>query len=145
MNLFRFFSITALVVALGATAPAQEAQGVQADRLLALMEAKLRKAKAVFSAFTVNADNSIVAKPIWQVPHRCDGMCVDTEGRLYLTENKGITILNADGSKVGVIPLDEHPANICFGGPKMQTLYITARKSLYRLKTTATGSFPKAK
>ena len=70
---------------------------------------------------------------------RCDGMCIDTEGRIYTTAGGGIHIFNSAGKKLGLIPTPEHPANVCFGGKDYDTLFITARKSLYSIKTKVKG------
>ena len=45
--------------------------------------------------------------------------------------------------KIGLIKVDEHPANVCFGGDDYKTLYITARKSLYSVKVNKAGAKPK--
>ncbi|MEZ0267594.1 MAG: SMP-30/gluconolactonase/LRE family protein, partial [Phycisphaerae bacterium] len=45
------------------------------------------------------------------------------------------------GDKLGVIDVPEGwTANICFGGKSMDTLFITASKSVYTLKMTVKGA-----
>jgi gluconolactonase len=68
-----------------------------------------------------------------------DGMALDVDGRVYTTYN-GITVLSADGSLIGRIPVPEHPANCKFGGPDGKTLYITARTSLYSVQMQVAGA-----
>lgn len=68
-----------------------------------------------------------------------DGMCVDAVGRLYVTGPGGIWVFTPAGRKLGIIPTPEHPANCCFGGADLQTLYITARKSLYKVRLKTKG------
>jgi sugar lactone lactonase YvrE len=70
-------------------------------------------------------------------------MCIDTKGNLYTTARGGIHVFDPDGKKMGVIATPEHPANVCFGGENYDTLFITARKSLYSVKTLARGAKPK--
>jgi len=68
-----------------------------------------------------------------------DGLTIDTKGRLYITSRLGVQVFKPDGSFVGVIKFPEQPANVAFGGPDRKTLYVTARKGLYRAATNATG------
>lgn len=92
----------------------------------------------IIRAFDVKG-TTIADKPAFEIPIRCDGMCVDTEGNIYTTSRGGIHIFDKTGKKLGVIPTPEHPANVCFGGKDFDTLFITARKSLYSVKTLKTG------
>lgn len=89
--------------------------------------------------------NTIGGKPTFEIPIRCDGMCIDTKGNIYTTSKGGVHVFDKDGKKLGVITTPEHPANVCFGGKDFDTLFITARKSLYSVKTLATGVLPPKK
>ncbi len=75
--------------------------------------------------------------------HGIDGMTVTTDGRIVAAgvfEGKGaILILSPDGKILAAIPVPEGPTNVEFGGDDRKTLYITAGKSLYRIRTTMTG------
>jgi gluconolactonase len=68
-----------------------------------------------------------------------DGLCVDTNGNLYITSWLGVQIFDPSGKHLGTIPIPEYCANCDFGGPDMKTLYVTASKSLYAIKMDATG------
>jgi len=68
-----------------------------------------------------------------------DGMAHDAEGRIYATY-KSIVVLNADGSLIGRVAVPEKPANCTFGGKEGNTLFITARTSLYAVKTNVSGA-----
>ena len=70
-----------------------------------------------------------------------DGMRCDRHGNLFSTAGEGVQVFNPAGEKLGMIPVPETPANLCFGGPAWDDLYITAQKSLYRIKlaTAAAG------
>ena len=94
---------------------------------------------AVIRAFDV-LGNTIGDKPVFEIPIRCDGMCIDTKGNIFTTSKGGIHIFDKDGNKLGVIPVAETPANVCFGGKDFDTLFITARRSLYSVKTLAKGA-----
>jgi gluconolactonase len=70
-----------------------------------------------------------------------DGMTIDLMGNMYLT-GKGVTIFDRNGKLIGNIPIPESwTANVCFGGEDMQYLYITASKSLYRIRTLIKGAY----
>jgi gluconolactonase len=68
-----------------------------------------------------------------------DGMKVDVEGRVYCTGPGGTWVFAPSGEKLGVIKTPEVPANLCFGGPDMKTLFFTARTSIYSLRVNVPG------
>jgi gluconolactonase len=68
-----------------------------------------------------------------------DGMKVDVEGRLFCTGPGGTWVFAPDGTGLGVIRTPEVPANICFGGPDLRTLFLTARTSVYTLRVNVPG------
>lgn len=65
-----------------------------------------------------------------------DGMTIAVEGNIYLTGN-GVTVFDKNGKKIGNIPVPEDwTANVCFGDIDLKSLFITASKSIYRVKGT---------
>ena len=74
-----------------------------------------------------------------------DGMRVDRDGNLYVTGPGGIWVWDPRGQHLGTIFVPEQPANLAWGDPNLDTLYITATTSVYKLKTTAHGFVPNAK
>jgi len=68
-----------------------------------------------------------------------DGMKVDVEGRVYCTGPGGTWVFAPDGTRLGVIRTPEVPANLAFGGPDLQTLFFTARTSVYTLRAKVPG------
>lgn len=68
-----------------------------------------------------------------------DGMKVDVEGNIYCTGPGGLWVYRPNGELVGVIYPPQRPANVAFGGPDRRTLFITARTSLYALRTKIPG------
>ena len=68
-----------------------------------------------------------------------DGMAIDRDGRLYITTVTGVQVFDGKGEYLGTIKAGRQPANVAFGGPDKQTLYLTAREGLYRVKTLAKG------
>jgi gluconolactonase len=71
-----------------------------------------------------------------------DGIKVDTEGNLYVTGPKGIWVWDSSGQDLGTIEIPEQPANLAWGDADYGTLYITATKSVYKLRTKAHGFVP---
>jgi gluconolactonase len=68
-----------------------------------------------------------------------DGMKVDVEGRVYCTGPGGTWVFAPDGTKLGIIRTPEVPANLCFGGPDLKTLFFTAKTSVYTLRAKVPG------
>jgi gluconolactonase len=68
-----------------------------------------------------------------------DGMKVDVEGRVYCTGPGGTWVFAPDGTRLGIIRTPEVPANLAFGGPDLQTLFFTARTSIYTLRAKVPG------
>ena len=90
-------------------------------------------------AFDVIAGKTL-SEPVFELDIRSDGMCMDVRGNLYTTANGGIHIFSPKGEKLGLIPVDEQPANVCFGGKEFNELFITARKSLYHVPMLVAGN-----
>ncbi len=68
-----------------------------------------------------------------------DGMRCDIDGNLWCGWGMGsealdgILVFAPDGTKIGRIALPERCANLCFGGPKRNRLFMAASQSLYAL------------
>lgn len=87
---------------------------------------------ATVTAYRLEGGELASTEPVWQIETLCDGMCVDSAGRIFATGRDGITVWDPDGGYLGLIPVPERPSNVCLGGRQGQTLFITARTSLYR-------------
>jgi len=85
------------------------------------------------------ANSRIFADMDHPQPGSPDGMKIDTEGHLFVTGATGVWVFEPDGTCLGVITTPERPANCAWGDADRQTLYITARTSLYRVRTTVPG------
>jgi gluconolactonase len=72
-----------------------------------------------------------------------DGMCVDVRGNVYATaghaDKAGVYVFSPRGKHLAFIPTPEDPTNCVFGGKDRKTLYVTAGKSLYRIRLNAEG------
>ena len=88
-------------------------------------------------AYTINSDGTLSDKRLFAA-EGSDGMTIDSEGNIYLT-GKVVSVYDSKGNKVETIEVLEQPSNLCFGGPDKQTLFITARTSLYSLRMRVTG------
>ncbi|MFN0048611.1 MAG: SMP-30/gluconolactonase/LRE family protein [Cytophagales bacterium] len=68
-----------------------------------------------------------------------DGIKVDVEGNIYCTGNGGVVIFDKMGNYLGTINIPENPSNLCFGDADLKTLYVTAQKSVYKIKLKKKG------
>jgi gluconolactonase len=74
------------------------------------------------------------------VSQRSDGITLDEKGNLYLTGKYGVAIYSPSGEPIGNIKIPEpHTANLCFGGKNRDILFITASKSIYKIKMNVKG------
>ncbi len=84
--------------------------------------------------YTISEKGELKNKTLF-VSQGSDGMTLDSEGNLYLTGN-GVDIYDRKGNFLQHLDIPEDwTANICFGGENFDQLFITASKSLYRVKT----------
>ena len=94
-------------------------------------------------AFDVQADGTITKDRVFAVEkgeHGApDGMKVDQQGNVYLTGPQGIWIFDPEARHLGVIQVPEGAANLGWGGENWQTLFITARSSIYRIQLKISG------
>lgn len=68
-----------------------------------------------------------------------DGFRVDTEGRIWSSAGDGVHAFDPDGTLLGKLLVPEPVANVCFGGPKRNRLFICATSSLYAIYLNAKG------
>jgi gluconolactonase len=95
-------------------------------------------------AFDVAADGSLSNGRIFiemtgEEPGAPDGMKVDTMGNIYCTGPGGFWIISPEGKCLARVFPPEPPANMAWGDNDWQTLYITARTSVYRMRFLVPG------
>jgi gluconolactonase len=98
-------------------------------------------------AYDVQPDGSVKNKRAFlqlrdipsSIESGADGLAVDRDDRLYITTVTGVQVFDAKGQYLGTIKAGRQPANVAFGGTGKQTLYLTAREGLYRVKTLTKG------
>ena len=89
--------------------------------------------------YTINKDGSLSNKTLF-CGKGSDGMTIDTKGNIYLT-GAGVSVFDRNGVFLGTIPVPESwTANVCFTGKDMKTLFITASKSIYMIRTLIKGT-----
>lgn len=89
--------------------------------------------------YEVTPDGKL-GKKLFQIDEGSDGMTVDEKGNLYTTHGSNVNIFDADLKELQRIKIPEGPANVCFGGDDFKTLFITARTSLYSIRTVNAGA-----
>jgi gluconolactonase len=58
-------------------------------------------------------------------------LVLDAAGHLLAATADGITVLNVTTGQLSHIPCPQRPANLCFGGPDRDQLYVCARTDIY--------------
>ena len=71
-----------------------------------------------------------------------DGLKADEAGRVFCTGPGGVHVFDPGGTCLGVIRFPETVGNFCFGGAGLDTLFVAASTSIYRvlLLTHAMGA-----
>jgi gluconolactonase len=69
-----------------------------------------------------------------------DGFRLDTAGRIWAAAGDGVHCFDPDGTLIGKLHLPEPVANLVFGGPKRNQLFVTASTSLYAILTNVNGA-----
>lgn len=77
-----------------------------------------------------------------------DGIRVDTDGNVWAGTGwggpaiDGVTVIAADGTPIGRIFMPEVVANVAFGGPKRNRLFMAGSTSLYAVYVNIAGAAP---
>lgn len=69
-----------------------------------------------------------------------DGFRLDDAGRIWTSAGDGVHCYEPDGTLIGKILVPEGVANVVFGGPKRNRLYICATTSLYAIMLPVNGA-----
>jgi gluconolactonase len=139
----------------------QRPNGIQVspdDRTLYLIEANQAQGGArMIRAYDLKPDGTVSGMRVHYnfYPGRsADGMSIDTAGNLYasagmnqlrgssetLDTKAGVYVISPGGKLLKFIPIPEDfITNNAFGGPDMKTLYVTAGKTLYKVRTEIAG------
>ncbi len=139
----------------------QRPNGIQIspdDRKLYLIEANQAQGGArMIRSYDLQPDGTVRNMRVHYnfYPGRsADGMSIDTQGNLYasaglnqlrgtsetLDTKAGVHVISPEGKLIKFIPIPEDTiTNNAFGGPDMKTLFVTAGKTLYRIRTDIAG------
>lgn len=144
------------------TAPQVERpNGIQVspdDKILYLIEANQAEGGArLIRAYDLRPDGTVANMRVHYnfYPGRSgDGMSIDSRGNLYVSAGLnarrgtsetldtkcGVHVISPDGKLLRLIPIPEDTiTNNAFGGTDMRTLYVTAGKTLYKVRTDIAG------
>ncbi|KXF92413.1 SMP-30/gluconolactonase/LRE family protein [Phaeobacter inhibens] len=69
-----------------------------------------------------------------------DGFRLDRQGRIWSSAADGIHCLSPQGQLIGKIHIPEMVGNLCFGGPKLNRLFIAGTSSLYSVFLNVNGA-----
>jgi gluconolactonase len=90
-------------------------------------------------SYSINSDGHLAEKTLF-AKKRSDGMTLDEFGDVYLSTPQGVLVFNKDGKQIAQIDVPQQPSNLSFGGKNDQTLFITARTGVYKLKMKVKGN-----
>ena len=129
------------------------------DKTFYLIEANpAEKGARVIRAYDLRGDGTVTGMRIFHnfYPGRSgDGMSVDVKGNLYvaaglhrrrgtsetLDTKPGIHVFSPSGELLKFIPIPEDTVTNCaFGGEDLKTLYVTAGKTLFKMRTEIEGT-----
>lgn len=139
----------------------QRPNGIQIspdDKQLYLIEANQAEGGArMIRAYDLRPDGTVANMRVHYnfYPGRSgDGMSIDSQGNLHvsagmnqlrgtsetLANKAGVYVISPQGRLLKFIPIPEDfITNNAFGGPDMKTLYVTAGKTLYKVRTDIAG------
>jgi gluconolactonase len=125
------------------------------EKKLYVVESRAQPNRVIW-AWDVGADGSTLSNKTKFIdangPGALDGFRVDTEGNLWCgwgsngsagarpEDLDGVMVFNPQGKPIGFIRLPERCANLTFGGPKKNRLFMASCHSLYALYVEARGA-----
>jgi gluconolactonase len=94
--------------------------------------------------FAVREDGSVTGGEVFAVCGHgsFDGFRLDRAGRLWASAGDGVHCYDPDGTLIGKVLVPEVVANLTFGGPKLNRMFICATTSLYSVMLTVNGAKP---
>jgi gluconolactonase len=93
---------------------------------------------------TVNPDGTLSGGEVFATSTAglFDGFRVDTAGHIWSSAADGVHCLNTDGTLIGKVLIPEMVGNVCFGGAKLNRLFIAGTTSLYSVYLNVNGVSP---
>jgi gluconolactonase len=123
------------------------------EKVMYVVESRAKPHRLIW-AYDV-ADDKLVNKRLFvsaEGPGAYDGMAVDVQGNVWCgfgsdgslaakpEELDGVRVYDPQGKALAQIHLPERCANVCFGGPKRNRLFMAASHSLYALYVNTRGA-----
>lgn len=91
-------------------------------------------------AFDVTGDQLKNSRVLTEVsPGIPDGFRVDVDGNVWTSAGDGVQCFTSGGDLIGKIRIPEKVANVCFGGPARDRLFICGHTSLYSIHLNTRG------
>jgi len=92
--------------------------------------------------FTVADDGTLDGGALFATPTAgsFDGFRLDEDGRIWTSAGDGVHCYDPDGTLLGKVLVPETVANVVFGGPKHNRLFIAAATSLYAVYLRVRGA-----
>ncbi|WP_299773710.1 SMP-30/gluconolactonase/LRE family protein [uncultured Tateyamaria sp.] len=93
---------------------------------------------------SVNADGTLSGGEVFATCTEglFDGFRLDTHGRIWSSAADGVHCINSDGMLIGKVHIPELVGNVCFGGEKLNRLFIAGTTSLYSVFLNVNGVSP---
>lgn len=97
--------------------------------------------------FDIAADGSLTGGEVFahSTAGLFDGFRLDTVGRIWTSAEDGVHCYDPDGTLIGKVLVPEVVANVVFGGPRRDRLFICATTSLYAIEVEVVGAPPVAR
>ena len=153
--------VSGKVVRILAAPDVQRPNGIQVspdDKTMYLIEANQAQGGArLIRAYDLQPDGTVRNMRVhynFSPGRSADGMSIDTQGNLYasagmnqlrgssetLDTKTGVYVISPQGKLLKFIPIaEDFITNNAFGGADMKTLYVTAGKTLYKVRTEIAG------
>ncbi|MBT7059158.1 MAG: DUF1566 domain-containing protein [Lentisphaerae bacterium] len=87
--------------------------------------------------YDIQPDGTLANKTLF-VSVGSDGMTIDSEGNIYLTEN-AVLAYSSEGTLLEEIAVPERPTNVAFGGLDRRMLCVTTETALYAIDMRVAG------
>ncbi len=118
------------------------------ERILYVVESRGEPYRKILAYDLTDNDQALTNKRVFVdagLGGTPDDFRVDVDSNLWCgwgmgdEELDGVLVFAPDGTKIGRIRLPERCANICFGGPKRNRLFMAASQSLYSVYVNTQG------
>jgi gluconolactonase len=91
-------------------------------------------------AFKVSKDGTLKGGKVFATTDGTpDGFRVDVDGNVWTSAGAGINIYAPSGDMLGRIRFPQSVANLCFGGPKRNRIFVASTHELYSFYVTTNG------